>query len=90
MVLEALMGWDVAQIVADYMQTYTNYYGIEPGTEKYDMIADKNIREMLYIMAGPEYGTSLEDIDLKTAAETYLIHYGMGEETLKLLEGKLM
>ena len=25
-----------------------------------------------------------------TAAETYLIHYGMGEETLKLLEGKLM
>ena len=90
MVLEALMGWDVAQIVADYVQTYTNYYGIEPGTEKYDMIADKNIREMLYIMAGPEYGTSLEDIDLKTAAETYLIHYGMGEETLKLLEGKLM
>lgn len=55
-----------------------------------DMIAGKNIREMLYIMAGPEYGTSPEDIDLKTAAETYLIHYGMGEETLKLLEGKLM
>ena len=49
------------------------------------MIAGKNIREMLYIMVGSEYGTSPEDIDLKTAAETYLIHYGMGEETLKLM-----
>ena len=56
----------------------------------YNHIGLENIREMLCVMAGPEYGTSLEDIDLKTAAETYLIHYGMGVETLKLLEGKLM
>ena len=90
MVLEALMGWNEAQIVADYMQTYTNYYGIEPGTEKFDMIAEKNIREMLCIMAGVENGTPLEDVDLKTAAENYLIRYGMEEEILKMLEGKLM
>ena len=89
MVLEALMGWNEAQIVDDYMQTYTNYYGIEPGTEKYDMIVEKNIREMLCIMAEVENGTSLEDINLVTAAETYLINHGMDEETLKLLEGKL-
>lgn len=90
MVLEALIGWNEATIVADYMQTYTNYYGIEPGTEKYDMIAEKNIREMLCIMAGLEYGTSLEDISLKAAAENYLISHGMDEDTLKLLEEKLM
>ena len=71
------------------MQTYTNYYGIRPGTEKYGMIVEKNIQEMLRIMAGLEYGTSLEDVNLPTAAETYLINNGMDEETLKLLEGKL-
>ena len=71
------------------MQTYTNYYGIRPGTEKYDMIVEKNIQEMLRIMAGLEYGTSLENVNLLTAAETYLINNGMDEETMKLLEGKL-
>jgi len=89
MVLEALMGWNEAQIVADYMQTYTNYYGVEPGTENYDMIVGKNIRDMLCMMAGLENGTSLEGINLTEAAETYLIRNGMDEEVLKMLEEKL-
>lgn len=89
MVLEALMGWNEAQIVADYMQTYNNYYGIEPGTEKFDLILEKNIREMLCIMAGLEPGSSLAEIDLKAAAETYLLNNGMDAKLLKQLEAKL-
>lgn len=89
MVLEALMGWNEEQIVADYMQTYTNYYGIEPGTEKFDLIAEKNILEMLRIMVDPEPGISLAETDLKAAAETCLLNSGMGEKTLKQLEAKL-
>ena len=89
MVLEALMGWNEEQIVADYMLTYTNYYGVESGTEKYDLIAEKNIMEMLRVMAGLEPGTSLAEIDLKTAAETYLLDNGMEEEVLKKLETTL-
>lgn len=89
MVLEALMGWNEAQIVADYMQTYANYYGIEPGTGKYDLIAEKNILELLCIMAGLKPGTSLSEIDLKAAAETYLLNNGMEEEALMQLEAKL-
>ena len=89
MVLEALMGWNETQIVADYMLTYTNYYGIEPGTEKYDLIAEKNIMEMLRVMAELEPGTSLAESDLKAAAETYLLNNGMEEESLKQLEVKL-
>ena len=89
MVLEALMGWNEAQIVADYMQTYTNYYGLEPGTEKFDLIAEKNILEMLCIMADMEPGTSLAETDLKAAAETYLLSNGMEQEALKQLETKL-
>ena len=83
------MGWNEAQIVADYMQTYTNYYGIEPGTEKFDLVLEKNIMEMLCIMAGLEPGTSLTEIDLKAAAETYLLNNGMDEILLKQLEAKL-
>lgn len=89
MLLEALMGWPEPRIVADYMQTYANYYGIEPGTEKYDMIAQKSIMEMLCIMAEQASGTSLAEPDLKTAAEAWLLNNGMDEEALKQLEAKL-
>ena len=89
MTLEALMGWSEEQIVADYMLSYENYYGIEPGTDKYDLIAEKNVKEMLRAVAGLGVGASLENVDLQAAAETYLLSHGMEEETLKLLETKL-
>ncbi|MBQ8136673.1 MAG: tyrosine-protein phosphatase [Clostridia bacterium] len=89
MVLEALMGWSEQEIVADYMTSYENYYGIEPGTEKYDMIAEKNIAGMLRSMAGVEAGTSLEGVDLQAAARDYLTRHGMTEDALKTLEEKL-
>ena len=89
MMLEALMDWSEAQIVTDYMKTYDNYYGIVSGTEKYDMIVENNIEEMLCIAAGLEVGSSLEGIDLKAAAEAYLLNHGMNEEALKQLEAKL-
>ena len=89
MALEALMGWDAGQIVDDYMVTYANYYGIEPGTEKYDMIVEKNILEMLCILADREPGTSLADADLKAAAEAFLLKHGMAEDALERLEAKL-
>ena len=89
MLLEALMGWSEAQIVAAYMKTYDNYYGIEPGTEKYDIIVERNIRHMLCFMAGLEVGSSLAETDLKAAAEAYLIGHGMAEDALRQLEAKL-
>lgn len=89
MMLEALMGWNEAQIVDDYMLTYANYYGIVPGTEKYDMIVEKNILEMLCAMADTESGTSLSEIDLKAAAEAFLLQHGMTEDAIGQLEAKL-
>jgi len=89
MMLEALMDWSQAQIVDDYMKTYDNYYGILPGTAKYDLIVEKNIQEMLCYVAGLESGSSLAETDLKAAAERYLLNHGMAEEALKQLESKL-
>ena len=51
MLVEALMGANEEEIVRDYMLSYVNYYGVEEGTEKYDMIAQKNIMEMQQSMA---------------------------------------
>ena len=87
--LEALMGWTEEEIEDDYMTTYTNFYGIEKGTEKYDTIVEINITEMLRFIAGAEEGDPLEEADLQAAAETYLTSHGMSEESVKTLEEKL-
>ena len=89
MTLEALMGWSEEQIVADYMKTYSNFYGIEPGTDRYDLIMEKNIEEMLRYMEALQTDTSTSETDLKTAAEAFLRENGMAEEALKRLEAKL-
>lgn len=86
MVLEALMGASVDEIIEDYMTTYENYYGIEPVTEKYDMIVEKNIMQMLPIITGSD---NLEDGGLPAAAESYLINNGMTQEAVTSLKRKL-
>ena len=89
MMLEMLMGWSDSEIVADYMVSYANYYRIEPGTEKYGMIVEKNVKEMMRSVTGLVQGASLEGIDWKAAAEAYLTKHGMTESALKALEQKL-
>ena len=44
------------EVVADYMVTYYNYYGVEPGTDKYDAIANSNIKMCIRdrLPAGPD------------------------------------
>ncbi len=86
MVLEALMGASVEEIIADYMVSYENYYGIQPGTEKYDLIISKNIMLMLPIIAGTD---DLENTDLAAATETYLLNNGMDPNSLAGLKEKL-
>lgn len=89
MLIEALMGMSKEEIVADYMISYANYYGIEAGTDRYEMIAEKNIREMMRTVAGLEKGASLEDTDIQAAAEAYLLNHGMTEAALRTLQEKL-
>ena len=52
--LECLMGATAEEVVADYMVTYYNYYGVEPGTEKYEAIANSNIVKSLEAAFGIE------------------------------------
>ena len=86
MMLEALMGASADEIVADYMQSYVNYYGLEAGTEKYDMVAQKNIMQMLTAVTGTE---TLEGVDLQAAAVQYLLSHGMAQEAIDALRAAL-
>lgn len=91
MILEALMGASLDEIVADYMLSYENYYHLDPvdDAEKYDMIAEKNVKEMLRAVAGLEKGAPLEGVDLQAAAEAYLTGNGMAQEAVDALKAKL-
>ena len=90
MLLEMLAGFDTDAIIADYMTTYVNYYGIEVDSEKYDMLAEKNIKEMMRTVAGLEKDAELEGIDWQAAGEQYLLSLGMDAEALSRLKGNLL
>ncbi|MGX8706479.1 MAG: tyrosine-protein phosphatase, partial [bacterium] len=82
-VLEALMGATAEEIVADYMVSYYNYYGIRPGTADYETIADGNIRKSLAA------AFDIDDIsaaDLAECAEAFLLKIGMTDEEIDALK----
>ncbi|BDF66517.1 hypothetical protein CE91St43_04890 [Oscillospiraceae bacterium] len=89
--LEALMGAKLEDIVADYMTSYVNYYHIDPTADKdkYDLIAEGNVMEMLRAVAGLEKGADLSKTDLAKAAESYLTAHGMKAEDLAALKANL-
>ena len=82
-VLECLMGASADEVVADYMVTYYNYYGVEPGTEQYDVIANANIRKSLATAFGVE---GIDGQDLAALAENYLLSIGMTAEEIAALK----
>jgi len=85
-VLEALMGASAEEITADYMVTYYNYYGVQPGTEQYDVIAKANIQKSLATAFGME---SIFEGDLQQAAVNYLLGIGMTEEEIASVQANL-
>ncbi|OQC73968.1 MAG: hypothetical protein BWX44_01231 [Spirochaetes bacterium ADurb.Bin001] len=83
--LAALMGATKDEIVADYMESYINYYGVEPGTEKYNLIA-QDVLDMLKVITG---NSDLEKADLEAGARNYLILGGMKPAQIEQLMNKL-
>ena len=85
-VLEALMGASAEEITADYMVTYYNYYGVQPGTEQFSVIAASNIQKSLASAFGM---ASIFDGDLKAAAEQYLADIGLSAEEIAAVQANL-
>ncbi|MBR3107693.1 MAG: tyrosine-protein phosphatase [Clostridia bacterium] len=85
-VLEALMGANADEITADYMMTFYNFYGVQPGTEQYDVIAASNIQKSL---AAAFEMTSIFEGDLQAAAVNYLTGIGLSAEEIAAVQANL-
>ena len=91
MLVECLMGATMDEVIADYMLSYDNYYGVDAVEEadKYNMIVEKNAVEMLKVIAGVETKEALASADLAKGAENYLLNNGMASEAIEALKANL-
>ena len=85
-ILECLMGASEEEVVSDYMETFRNFYRVEPGTEQYDIVADSNIRRTLCAAFGLE---SLAGADLRARAEAYLKGIGLSPDEIDAVRDNL-
>lgn len=89
--LEALCGASYDEMLADYMETYDNYYGItwesDPG--RFTAIAALNLDGMLRFLADADDGVDLRAIDYAEPARAYLRRGGMPDTEIDALVERL-
>ncbi len=84
--LSCLMGAGYEEVIADYMVTYENYYGVKPGTEKYTAIAESNMIKSLKLAFG---AADLAGADLVAEAEEYLVAIGLSADEIVKIKSNL-
>ena len=84
--LECLMGASYDEVVADYMVTFDNYYGVKAGDPRYDYCAQHGIELSLKRAFGVE---DLASVDLAAKAEEFLKSIGMTQDEIAALKTKL-
>jgi len=90
MLLEALCGASLQEVVEDYMITYDNYYGINPDSDpaRYNGIVKQSFYPMILALSDDE-NTAPEDVDLYAGARRYLLKGGMEEQQIDRLIERL-
>lgn len=86
-ILECLTGATLSEVVADYMVTYYNFYGITQESEQYAKVADSNIKASLARAFGLE--TLTDSVDLAACANAYLKAIGMTDAEIAALKTNL-
>ena len=91
MLLAALMGAELDEIIDDYMISFYNYYGISKETEpeRYETVLNNNLFAMLYHVMDVDTYEELKKVDLESAATKYLLRAGMTEADITALKNKL-
>lgn len=84
--LECLMGASYDEVIADYMTTFTNYYGVTPDDPRYEYNAQRGIVLTLKHAFGVD---DLKGADLAGKAEEYLKHSGLTQDEVAALKSKL-
>ena len=85
-ILECFMGASYQEVVSDYMVTYRNYYGVEPGEKRYQLIADSNIVTSLKRAFGVN---DLSRSNLAKEAEEYIRKLGLSSKEISALKKNL-
>jgi len=89
MVIEALLGATYEELIDDYFITYHNYYGIEKGSNKYEVIKSLHIDEMIRYVFGFDENTNLLKANYKTPVNSYLLSIGLTQEEIDAIQVKL-
>ncbi len=89
MVIEALLGATYEELIDDYFVTYHNYYGIEKGSNKYEVIKSLHIDEMIRYVFGFDEETNLLTANYKTPVNAYLLSIGLTQEQIDAIQVKL-
>ena len=85
--LECFAGASADEIRQDYMITFRNYYGVQPGDTAYGILLSDNLEKTLCGMFGIG---SLDNADLRAAASEYLLSAGVTDAQLAVLSEKLL
>ena len=86
--IECLMGASLQEVIADYLVSFWNYFGIKQGTREYDYVAENEIVRFL----AQAFGVKSEDmtkINLADAAERYFRGIGVSENEIAALRENL-
>ena len=90
MLLEALMGGKLRDIVGDYMQSFENYYFVKADSEQWSKIAESNIEKDVMKLTGTEDIFAAGDADLAAAAEKYMVEeLGLTKDQVSALKKAL-
>ena len=89
MVIEALCGATYEDLIKDYFITYKNYYGIEEGSKKYDVIKELHIDEMIRYVFDFEPKTNLLTANYRSEVNSYLLAIGLTQNEIDSVQNKL-
>lgn len=85
-VLACLMGGSAQEVMADYMITYENYYGMQKDSESYRIIAENNMKKTLEAVFEVE-DIAAPGINLADEAQEYLTErLGLTEDEVNRLK----
>jgi len=84
-ILECYAGASAEEVERDYMLTYRNYYGVEPGDPTYDIILKNLVRPL----SGLLRTDGLRTAELREKTAEYLTSIGLTGEQLDTLASKL-
>ena len=86
--IECLTGASLDEVVGDYMLSFWNYFGIMPGTEDYEFIADCEIRKFLAQAFGVK-PHELGSIKLADGSERFFRSIGVTVNEIENLREKI-